>query len=165
MGLNEGQQDRQRDREGGVSFIMRSTPFWFLLVGLACSAWSVVAGLCFSLLQVQATITAAFPYYSLIGQGPLLGLCNPTCATTATDNRNAASYSYKLLVIGEPFFVGCFYSGLLLPTAPPARCAACRVDSRSLVAPAPVPYFCDCLAVLTGITGPDAKMGLSISIT
>ena len=36
--LNEGQQERQRDRERGVSFIMRTTPFRFLLVGLACSA-------------------------------------------------------------------------------------------------------------------------------
>ena len=121
---------------------MRSTPFRFLLVSLACSAWSVVAGLYFSLLQqVQATITEAFPYYSLIGQGPLLGLCNPTCATTATDNRNAASYSYKLLVIGEPFF--CWLLLLRLASTYCATCAACRVDSssssRSLVAPAPAP--------------------------
>ena len=35
--LNEGQQERQRDRERGVSFIMRTTPFRFLLVALWAS--------------------------------------------------------------------------------------------------------------------------------
>ena len=73
--LNEGQQERQRDTETqigwamGVSFIMRTAPFWFLLVGPACSAWGMVG---LELGSERGIARAGFPHRESPFPGPPL---------------------------------------------------------------------------------------------